>query len=214
MIRTLFGGRFNFTSRSVIVPDSKIGIDEVTLSYQCLCGLLQQVIINILNKSYNMSYNDAYEFLDENRSEPHPIIMNIITGLIESKKREGKRGLPLIINRNPSINFGGIVGVYCVGISSGYTMGISLQILTGLAADFDGDTLNILLIINNDFCDAVMATFNPRNNFMISKNDGMFDPAVNHKRDTIINANTMIRLSRKYYTDEQLKRIEEAKRIG
>ena len=85
-----------------------------------------------------MSYNDAYEFLDENRSEPHPIIMNIITGLIESKKREGKRGLPLIINRNPTINFGGIVGVYCVGISSGYTMGISLQILTGLAADFDG----------------------------------------------------------------------------
>ena len=161
-----------------------------------------------------MSYNDAYEFLDENRSEPHSIIMNIITGLIESKKREGKRGLPLIINRNPTINFGGIVGVYCVGISSGYTMGISLQILTGLAADFDGDTLNILLLINNDFCDAVMATFNPRNNFMISKNDGMFDNAVNHKRDTIINANTMIRLSRDFYTPEQLEKIKLAKTIA
>ena len=161
-----------------------------------------------------MSYNDAYEYLDEHTKERDPIIESIINGLIESAKREGKRGLPMIINRNPTINFGGIVGVYCVGISSGYTMSISLQIITGLAADFDGDTLNILYLINKDFCDAVMATFNPRNNFMISKNDCMFDPAVNHKRDTIINANTMIRLSRKYYTDEQLKKIEEAKRIG
>ena len=213
-LRQLFGGRFNFTSRSVIVPDSTIKIDEIKLSYQCLCGLLQQVIINILRRSYNMSYNDAYEYLDEHTKERDPIIESIINGLIESAKREGKRGLPMIINRNPTINFGGIVGVYCVGISSGYTMSISLQIITGLAADFDGDTLNILYLINKDFCDAVMATFNPRNNFMISKNDGMFDPAVNHKRDTIINANTMIRLSRKYYTDEQLKKIEEAKRIG
>ena len=138
MIRTLFGGRFNFTSRSVIVPKSNVKIDEIELSYQCLCGLLQQVIINILNKSYNMSYNMAYEYLDEHRKEPDDIIYSIIVGLIESKKREGKRGLPIIINRNPTINFGGIVGVYCVGISSGYTMGISLQILTGLAADFDG----------------------------------------------------------------------------
>ena len=213
MIRTLFGGRFNFTSRSVIVPKSNVKIDEIELSYQCLCGLLQQVIINILNKSYNMSYNMAYEYLDEHRKEPDDIIYSIIVGLIESKKREGKRGLPIIINRNPTINFGGIVGVYCVGISSGYTMGISLQILTGLAADFDGDTLNILLIINNEFCDRVMAIFNPRNNFMISKNDGMFDSAVNHKRDTIINANTMIRLSRDKYTKEQLEKIEMAKRI-
>ena len=85
-----------------------------------------------------MSYNMAYEYLDEHRKEPDDIIYSIIVGLIESKKKEGKRGLPIIINRNPTINFGGIVGVYCVGISSGYTMGISLQILTGLAADFDG----------------------------------------------------------------------------
>lgn len=113
-------------------------IDEIKLSYQCLCGLLQQVIVNILKRSYNMSYNDAYEYLDEHRKEQDPIIMSIINGLIESNKKAGKRGLPMLINRNPTINFGGIVGVYCTGISSGYTMGISLQIITGLAADFDG----------------------------------------------------------------------------
>ena len=213
-IRQLFGGRFNFTSRSVIVPLSDVKIDEIRLSYQCLCGLLQQVIINILKRSYNMSYNNAYEYLDEHRKERDPIIESIINGLIESAKKAGMRGLPMLINRNPTINFGGIVGVYCTGISSGYTMGISLQIISGLAADFDGDTLNILYIINKDFCEALMATFNPRNNFMISKNDGMFDPLVNHKRDTIINANTMIRLGRDYYNDEQLEKIKLAKMLA
>jgi hypothetical protein len=75
------------------------------------------------------------------------------------------------------------------------------------------DTLNILLIINEDFCKAVMAIFNPRNNFMISKNDGMFDNAVNHKRDTLINANTMIRLSRDKYTAEQIAKIYELQKM-
>ena len=137
-IRQLYGGRFNFSSRSVIVPNNRVAIDEIELSYQCLCGLLQQVIINILHKSYNMSYNDAHVYWDRHRIYQDPVITRIIEGLINARKKEGKRGLPIIINRNPTISFGGIVGVYCVGISAGYTMGISLQILKGLAADFDG----------------------------------------------------------------------------
>lgn len=213
-IRQLFGGRFNFTARSVIIPSNKLNIDEVKLSYSCLCGLLQQVIINILNKSYGMSYNEAYEYLDEHREHEDPIIVGIIQGLIDSKKREGKRGLPLIINRNPTISFGGIVGVYCVGISKGFTMEISLQILKGLAADFDGDTLNILLLINEAFTEMVMATFNPRNNFMISKNDGLFDKAVNHQRDTLINANTMLNLSRPKYSKKQLEKIKALQQVA
>ena len=210
-IRQLYGGRFNFTSRSVIVPTSTLQIDEVVISYQALCGLLQQVIINILHKSYNMSYNGAYVYFDQHRKQEDPIIVGIINGLINARKAEGRRGIPLVINRNPTISFGGVVGVYCVGISNGYTMGISLQIIKGLAADFDGDTLNLLYIINREFEEGVMAIFNPRNNFMISKNDGMFNPEVNHQRDTIINGNTLIRLGRDKYTEEQLAKIALAK---
>ena len=44
----------------------------------------------------------------------------------------------------------------------------------------------------------------------ISKNDGMFNNSYNHKRDTIINMNTMAQLSRSYYSPEQIARIREA----
>lgn len=44
----------------------------------------------------------------------------------------------------------------------------------------------------------------------ISKNDGMFNNSYNHKRDTIINMNTFVQLSRDCYTPEQLEAIHAA----
>lgn len=132
-IRQLYGGRFNFTSRSVIVPNPRLRLDQIELSYPCLCGLLQQRIINVLQKSHNMDYASAYIYLERHMEDNDKLITMIIEGFIKYDS-EGK-GIPLIINRNPTIGYGGILQCYCIGISSGYTMGISLQILVGLAAD-------------------------------------------------------------------------------
>lgn len=106
------------------------------MSYQCLVGLLQQRIINILHKAYNMSYNEAYIFLDSNRRYENPIIRQVIESLI----RSSGRGIPVLINRNPTIMYGGIYFCYIVGISNNYSLMVPLQDLRGLAADFDGDT--------------------------------------------------------------------------
>ena len=80
-----------------------------------------------------MKYNDAYKLLHESMHHENPIILQIIEGIIQSSDR----GIPLLINRNPTISYGGILQVYCTGISKGYTMLLNLQILEGLAADFD-----------------------------------------------------------------------------
>ena len=55
-----------------------------------------------------------------------------------------------------------------------------------------------------------MTILNPRNNFIISKNDGLMNPSVNHQRDVIINSNTMMQLSRDYYTSEMISVIKQA----
>lgn len=133
MIRALFGGRYNFTARSVIVPGPDLRIDEVALSYPCLCGLLQQRIINILHKSHGFRYNDAYKYIQEHMHEQDDRILEIIEGMIKSEER----GIPILINRNPTICYGGIIQVYCTKISNGFTMAVPLEILEGLAADFD-----------------------------------------------------------------------------
>ena len=70
-----------------------------------------------------------------------------------------------------------------------------------------GDVLNIMLIINDAFCQRAAEVFNPRNAAYISKNDGMFENSANHQRDTIINTYTMLKLSRKNYSKENLEKI-------
>lgn len=85
------------------MPGPELRIDEVALSYPCLCGLLQQQIINILHKSYSMRYNDAYKLLHESMHHENPMIRQIIEGIIKSTER----GIPILINRNPKV-----VGTY------------------------------------------------------------------------------------------------------
>lgn len=134
-LRTLIGGRYNFTSRDVIVADPLLRIDEVSLPYAALTELLQQSIINILHKSYSMSYSDAYDFWYKSCIIENDTIKDIINSLIRNHKTG--RGIPVLINRNPTINYSSILQMYCTKMTSGYTMGIPLQILKGLGADFD-----------------------------------------------------------------------------
>lgn len=134
-IRQLFGGRYNFTSRCVIVSDNKLRIDQVKLPYKCLVVWLEPQIKNILVKSYNMSYNQAEEYVFKAQVQPDKTIANIIMSIIHSHKE----GLPVIINRNPTINYGSLLQMFCVGMNedmeNDYTMSIPLQVLPNLAAD-------------------------------------------------------------------------------
>lgn len=70
-----------------------------------------------------------------------------------------------------------------------------------------GDVLNVLYIINKAFYERCLDVFNPRNSAYISNNDGMFNNAVNHQRDTIINTQTFVKLSRNNYSQENLEKI-------
>lgn len=207
-IRQLTGGRYNFSAREVIVQNPHLRIDQITLPYKALVELLQQRIINILQKSYNMSYNDAWTIWYKANIQKDELVAQIIQGLIFANPR----GLPFIINRNPTIARGGILQMFCVAMTDTFTMGIPLQVLELLAADFDGDALNNFLIINDAFYQRAFQVFNPRNAMYISNNDGKLNMAVLPQRDTIININTLIRLGRGNYTKEQLDKIEAIKK--
>ena len=203
-IRSLFAGRYNFTARSVIVSNHTLRADQVILSYHVLVEMLHASIINILKKTYNLSYQDAYNRWYAAKINKDPLVVKIIESMI---KNNPYGGIPVIINRNPTINYGSILQMFCIGITDSYTMEIPLQILKLLAADFDGDTLNILYIINKEFFEASYLKMNPRNSMYISRNDGQFDNRMNHQRDTIINTNTLVLLGRKNYTEEEKKRL-------
>ena len=101
--------------------------------------------------------------------------------------------------------------MFCVGMTDTLTIGVPLQILKFLAADFDGDALNVFHIINEAFFQRAFEIFNPRNSMYISRNNGTFNLDACVQRDTIINANTLMYLGRNSYNKDQLNRLREMK---
>lgn len=200
-IRSAIGGRFCFSSRSVIRQDVNLKADQIKLPFAGLCELLQQVIINILVKTYGFTFAEAKNKWDNCQRCGHDkVIRDIIEGLINYHN-----GLPIIINRNPTINFGSILSVKCIGINDDYTMSISLLVLKVLAADFDGDTLNILYLYNKELIEIADKVLSPRQMF-ISRNDGLCNADFIHSRDVIINANSLKNMYR--YSEQQIAKIQ------
>ena len=133
-IRMLFGGRFNF---AVIRQNAQLRCDQVLLPYVMLVKCLQQRIINILIRTYNISPSEAYDMWSRALANKDPRICEIIDTIIRNDP--SGEGLPVIINRNPTISFGRELQMYCIGYTNTLTMSIPLQVLKMLAADFDGE---------------------------------------------------------------------------
>lgn len=200
--------RYNYACRAVIAQDPTLRIDQVKLPYTELVICLQQQIINILIRSYAISPSEAYDRWKNAIANYDERIGEIINMIIKSYP-DG--GIPVIINRNPTINYGSILCVKCIGFTNTLTMSINLQVLKPLCADFDGDVLNIFHILNTEFLKRCEIVFNPRNAMYISKIDGKFNQDVMVQRDTIINSNTLLRLGRSVYTDEDINKIKKIK---
>lgn len=201
--RCLLGGRYNFSSRNVIVQDPSLRIDQVTLPIVGLTILFEQRIKNILMRMYNMTPTEANDIWYKATIEPNKRINMIVQSIIDDYKNKGLPGVPVIINRNPTIAYGGILQMFCVGFTNSYTMAVPLQCLKFLAADFDGDVLNILLPINQTFTRLAWEKFNPRNCMYIDRNNGQFNVDACMSRDTLINANGLSRLGRDTYSNEE-----------
>ena len=102
--------------------------------------------------------------------------------------------------------------MYCVKIyTKSYAMGLPLQILTPLNADFDGDVMNILWIINDEFFKYAKRVFNTRDAMFISRNNGYVNEDMLHSRETLMNWNTQHMLGIPGYSQDEIDKIRSIK---
>lgn len=116
----------------------------------------------------------------------------------------------IILNRNPSISPSSIIQLHVTGVTKNDTYSCHLphEILKSMGADFDGDTLNITLIINDEFLLNAAKLFNPRLSMQVSYNDGMFNSKMSLQTDTMICINSFAQLGINSITEEELRLIE------
>ena len=101
--------RYNYSCRCVIRQDPSLRVDQVKLPYVELVKCLQQQIINILVRNYNISPSDAYDKWYKAIATKDERIAEIIDNLIKASPE----GLPVIINRNQCwVEY--ILGIYVI----------------------------------------------------------------------------------------------------
>ena len=170
--RNILGGRVNFSARSVITPNARLRSDEIEIPYVAAVELYKEHIINLLVKLDGESYNEAVYEWYKGYVDFSSKIYRIIQYLLKHCK------LKVLLNRNPTINFGSFLCMKVVNVKSDYddlSAGLPIACLTSLNADFDGDTLNIIALLGKEFKKEFGHVLSPRTGFMISKNNGNLD---------------------------------------
>ncbi len=136
----IVGGSFAFSGRAVITLDISLNVDEVDLPYSMVLTAYQYRLTYMLATRYNMTLEQAYLFI--NTYEQNEIIINLLNEIID----EGQWVMYL---REPTNNLGSIVLAkirkYKIGDD---TMSVPLEVLSLLNADFDGDQLDILFLLD------------------------------------------------------------------
>lgn len=176
----VISGRVNYSSRLIIKAGSGIlHADEVELPYVTFLDFFDRELMTEYShikgcslKVAQAAWNRAHVHFDR---EYYAIMMWMI---------KDPRNLPYIhimINRNPSINFGSFLTVKIAAINpnvSDKTMTINTRIIKTMAADFDGDQLNVFRIQGANLGSKFELNMNPKYNLYISKTNGRVNPAM------------------------------------
>lgn len=184
--KNLLGSRFNNSSRCVIVPLAEnVRINEIKLPYKAFLELYKPQIINLLQKIDGLSIEKANERWSKARIKFNKKIYELMNYLIENTKG----GLHVLINRNPTINYGSILCMKVIGVKpdiNDYTLSVPINILATMGGDFDGDVLNIIVLEDQRLVEDKNELFNPRSNMIISRDDGLFNNEFNLVKDQMI----------------------------
>jgi DNA-directed RNA polymerase beta' subunit len=146
---SLVGSRMNLSSRCVIGPLSgEYGMDECVLPYQAALELMKPMLIRKIMKIKRVAASEAHRQWFKASQSYNRFIHTLMRDIA---KNENVR---ILLNRNPTISVGSILALRIADVKADmddFTLNINNLILPSLSGDYDGDVLNILLIVSKAF---------------------------------------------------------------
>lgn len=166
----MLGGSLNYTSRNVIVPDPTLRDNQIDLSYNTFLEVFKYKIIWYIMKLDDVTLSKAHAIW-KSASSFNKKVYDIMQYIIE---HEDYRTL---INRNPTLNFYSMLLMRIRKIKpdgSDFALSVPLSILPGLNADFDGDILNIIGLVDPSIV-YMFRKFDPIERMIISRDSGLLN---------------------------------------
>ena len=160
------------------------------MPYLTFLELYKFQIINIIQKADGINYNEALGIFNRAAMQFDDWVYLIMKEMVVKTKG----GMMILLNRNPTINHGSIMLLRISDVKKAYndvTISISNNILAPLGGDYDGDTLNIIPLMDNKF-KRTFALFNPKN-MMISNDDFRFNQAMGLDKDLLLGVSSLLR---------------------
>ena len=183
----ILGGRYNFSARNIIIPDSGIlRSNEIRIGYLPFLELYRYELINLYSKIHNCNISKASNTWKKATNRFDQNMYDIIQLLLTDK--EYKDLLWVIEGRHPFINYGSTNALKIVGVGRDFSdksLAISDQILTPQNADFDGDIVSLYRIIGYNFTKVFRKNMDPRYNLMISRMTGKANPEMLPNKEEI-----------------------------
>ncbi len=138
--------RSHFTARAVITSHYGIhNYDEIYLPWSLACTLFREHLLKLLLRD-GFTYKNAISFLMYHNRIYHPKIEEYFNRIIY----ESGDGVRAFFNRNPSLHRGSIQVVRITKVktdTNDNTISMSYLIAPSFNADFDGDELNLTLVL-------------------------------------------------------------------
>lgn len=155
----IVASRANFSCRAVITSITEAhDYDEIHIPWKTAVGVLRYHILNKLLKK-GMLANEALNFINKYTRQYHPMLDEIFKTLIKEAVHKNQEtgqmvtGIPALLNRNPSLGRGSIIRVRITKILTNpneLAFRMSILAVRSLNADFDGDALHVMLLLDDD----------------------------------------------------------------
>lgn len=147
--KNIYGTRMHFSFRYVI-SSLEIMYDYDTVHVPWSVGLttFRPHVINKLKKR-GYRIKKIERMISDSTKCYHPVIDEILQELIDESPY---KGIPILANRNPTLLVGSIQRVFITKFKTNVrdeTVNISILIAKAFNADFDGDELNFVLLLDN-----------------------------------------------------------------
>ena len=186
--KALLGSRLNFSARCVIVPGrDDMDFDEIDIPYLAGVELLRFHLIRTWVGLDGKGHAAAIRRWEESvrRFDPEAHAM------MESIARE-TGGLEVLFNRNPTISLGSIMKMRVRRIKTDYgdcTISLSNNILAQMGGDYDGDVLNLFLLLDRRHKEHFRRLEPSR--MLLSANDGRLNPFFHLDKDHMVGAHLL-----------------------
>lgn len=182
----IIAGRYNASARNIISASSgELRSNEVDICYLDAMELFRYELTNLYAKLKSCTIEESQQAWYRATRYFDPVFYGIIKYMITHNRDE----IGIIINRNPSINFGSFMYVKIHDVIPNIdnkTMRLNTRVIRVMAADFDGDQLNIFRVIGKDLNRRFSRTMDPRYNLYIDRINGRVNRDMLPLKDEVV----------------------------